>query len=291
LSFGKGICIFLKKEAMKQIFLTSLLLFSLIGCKNDQKKSTAESDFTSVKINPAAEDKQPTDSVFTNQKGFEVTPISHATMVLQWDGRVVYVDPVGGAVAFEGQPSPDLILITDIHGDHLNVETLQAVRTDQSKIMVPQAVADKLPTEFDAQVDVLNNGDFKERFGFTVEAIPMYNLREEALQFHTKGRGNGYVIEKDGQRVYISGDTEDISEMRALKDIDVAFICMNLPYTMTELQAAKAVVEFQPKIVYPYHYRGKDGMSNIGTFHGWVKKSGPGPNIKVIELDWYPERE
>jgi len=135
---------------------------------------------------------------------------------------------------------------------------------------------------------VLNNGDTKERFGFLVEAIPMYNLREEALKFHTKGRGNGYVIEKDGKRVYISGDTEDIPEMRALKDIDIAFVCMNLPYTMTEIKAAEAVVDFQPTIVYPYHYRGADGFSDVGKFKAYIMKSSVGNKIRVKQLDWYP---
>ncbi len=275
---------------MKKIFLSSIILIALIGCKNDQKETT-ETDFTSVEINPAAEDKQPTDALPTTINNFVVTPISHATMVIQWDGTVIYVDPVGGAAAFEGQPSPNLILITDIHGDHLNVETLEAVSTDQSKIIVPLAVADKLPAKFDEQLDVLNNGAFKKRFGLMVEAIPMYNLRKEALQFHTKGRGNGYVMEKDGKRVYISGDTEDIPEMRALENIDVAFVCMNLPYTMTEIKAAEAVVEFQPSTVYPYHYRGKDMMSDIGKFKELVKTSEAGADIKVIELDWYPGDE
>jgi len=274
---------------MSRIILSLLFVIALSSCKNNKKETTevAETETTLVEAteNVASEEIIETAAV----KEFEVHPISHATMVLQWDGHIIYVDPVGGASAFEGHPAPDLILITDIHGDHLNVETLQAVSVTKTKIMVPQAVADELPSDFDPQVDVLNNGDFKERSGFNVEAIPMYNLREEALQFHTKGRGNGYVIEKDGMRVYISGDTEDIPEMRALKDIDVAFVCMNLPYTMTELQAAKAVVAFKPKTVYPYHYRGKGMMSDIGKFHGWVKKSGPGPNIKVIELNWYPE--
>lgn len=275
---------------MKNAILSIALLTLVVGCKNENKEDTSLSDPTvNTEVSETTseiEESKPT----SVEKGFDVHPISHATMVLTWDGTIIYVDPVGGAEAFEGQPAPDLILVTDIHGDHLNVETLEAVSTAKTKMMVPQAVADKLPNKFAAQVDVLNNGDMKERFGFNVEAIPMYNLREEALSFHPKGRGNGYVIEKDGMRVYISGDTEDIPEMRALKDIDVAFVCMNLPYTMTELQAAKAVVEFQPKMVYPYHYRGKDGMSDVGKFHGWVKKSGPGPNIKVIELDWYPEQ-
>ena len=274
---------------MSRIVLSLLLVIAIVSCKNNTKE-TSEVIETETTIAEVAE-KTKALAGTSNVKEFEVHPISHATMVLQWDGATIYVDPVGGGAAFEGHPAPDLILVTDIHGDHLNVETLQAVSVAKTKMMVPQAVADKLPASFDAQVDVLNNGEFKERFGFSVEAIPMYNLREEALQFHTKGRGNGYVIEKDGKRVYISGDTEDIPEMRALKDIDVAFVCMNLPYTMTELQAAKAVVAFKPKEIYPYHYRGKGMMSDVKKFKGWIMKSGVGPEIKVVQLDWYPDRD
>ncbi|MEM7087493.1 MAG: MBL fold metallo-hydrolase [Bacteroidota bacterium] len=273
---------------MSRIILPLLFVIALYSCKNDKKETTEVSEPDTALIEDIENETSKELKETPNIKEFEVHPISHATMVLQWDGYSIYIDPVGGGLAFEGHPSPDLILVTDIHGDHLNLETLQEVSATKTKIMVPQAVADKLPADFDPQLDVLNNGDLKERYGFTVEAIPMYNLREEALQFHPKGRGNGYVIEKDGMRVYISGDTEDIPEMRALKDIDVAFVCMNLPYTMTELQAAKAVVEFQPKTVYPYHYRGKGMISDVGKFHGWVKKSGAGPNIKVVTLDWYP---
>ncbi|MEL6812343.1 MAG: MBL fold metallo-hydrolase [Bacteroidota bacterium] len=276
---------------MIRIILTSMALTFVLGCKSDKKQpDTAQEKNNSETVVVETPEQVETEVAVNTPKGFEVTPISHATMVLNWDGTIIYVDPVGGAEAFAGQPQPDLILVTDIHGDHLNVETLQAVSTDQCKIIVPQAVADKLPTEFDAQVDVLNNGDFKERFGFSVEAIPMYNLREEALQFHPKGRGNGYVIEKDEMRIYISGDTEDIPEMRALTNIDVAFVSMNLPWTMTELQAAKAVVAFKPKKVYPYHYRGKDGFTDVGKFKGWIMKSGVGPEIEVVQLDWYPNR-
>jgi len=274
---------------MSRIVLYLLLVIAFTSCKNNTTK-TSEVIETKTTIADVAEETKALAGT-SNVKEFTVHPISHATMVLQWDGATIYVDPVGGGSAFEGHPSPDLILVTDIHGDHLNVETLQAVSVAKTKMMVPQAVADELPSDFDAQVDVLNNGDVKDRFGFSVKAIPMYNLREEALQFHTKGRGNGYVIEKDGKRVYISGDTEDIPEMRALSNIDVAFVCMNLPYTMTELQAAKAVVAFKPKKVYPYHYRGKGMMSDVGKFKGWIMKSGPGPEIEVIQLDWYPDSD
>lgn len=269
---------------MRNTCLIPILLVLFIGCKSDKKDSLAidKDEIISEEI---------TVTETGNQKEFEVYPISHATMVLVWDGFTIYVDPVGGTEAFEGYPSPDLILITDIHGDHLNIETLLAVSTDKVKIIVPQAVADKLPSDFDAQVDVLYNGNFKERLGFSVRAIAMYNLRKEALQYHTIGRGNGYVIEKDGKRVYISGDTEDIPEMRSLRDIDIAFVCMNLPYTMTELQAAHAVVDFKPTIVYPYHYRGKEGFSDIHIFRDYVKKSYVGNEIQVIELDWYPDNK
>ncbi|MEM7187497.1 MAG: MBL fold metallo-hydrolase [Bacteroidota bacterium] len=260
----------------------------LMACKNETKDSTPEPEAKIEEPTNQPEEEMNNDRFPDGAKGFEVTPISHATMVLHWDGATIYVDPVGGGDAFAGQPSPDLILITDVHGDHLSVETLRAVSAGKTKIILPQAAADKLPTEFDAQVDVLNNGDVKERFGFAVEAIPMYNLREEALKYHVKGRGNGYVIEKDDMRVYISGDTEDIPEMRALKNIDIAFVCMNLPYTMTEIQAAQAVVAFQPAVVYPYHYRGSEGYSDVNKFKGFIMKSGVNDKIEVKLLDWYP---
>ncbi len=273
---------------MKYLLLAFSTTLLLISCKNETKQATVDTEAIVDKNTTEPSETDHDDRFPASQQGFEVTPISHATMVLHWDGAVIYVDPVGGVDAFSGYPSPDIILVTDIHGDHLDIVTLLGVSVDKTKMMVPQAVADKLPGEFDAQVDVLNNGDTKERFGFAVEAIPMYNLREEALKFHQKGRGNGYVIEKDGKRVYISGDTEDIPEMRALKDIDIAFVCMNLPYTMTEIKAAQAVVEFQPKVVYPYHYRGADGYSDVNKFKGMIKKSSVGEKIDVKLLDWYP---
>jgi L-ascorbate metabolism protein UlaG (beta-lactamase superfamily) len=218
-----------------------------------------------------------------------IIPIEHATVVLEWGDSTVYLDPVGGVEAFAGQKQPDLILITDIHGDHLSVETLQSLNTEKAKIIVPQAVADKLPTEFTPQIDVLSNGDTKERFGITVEAIPMYNLRDEAKDFHTSGRGNGYILALGDERIYFSGDTEDIPEMRALKDIDKAFICMNLPYTMTVESAADAVLEFQPKEVYPYHYRGNPDVSDVNKFKDLVNKENP--DIEVVLLDWYPKED
>ena len=206
---------------------------------------------------------------------------------MEWNDITIYIDPVGGAEAFKGQKKPDLILVTDIHGDHLSVETLEALDTEKAKIIMPQAAADKMPEKFTPQIDVLNNGDSKERYDITIEALPMYNLREEALKFHEKGRGNGYVLNIGGERIYFSGDTEDILEMRSLKNIDRAFVCMNLPYTMTPESASDAVLEFKPKQVYPYHYRGKPDVSDINKFKELVNAGNP--EIEVVQLDWYPK--
>jgi L-ascorbate metabolism protein UlaG (beta-lactamase superfamily) len=261
---------------MKYILTLVLACVFLSSCKEKQVETAT---IVTEEVTPAETKKQ---------ADFKVTPINHATMVLQWDGKTIYIDPVGGAEVFASYPLPDLILVTDIHGDHLNVKTIEGLDTSKAKIIVPQAVADKMPENFVPQLDVLGNGDSKERFGFSVEAVPMYNLREEALKFHTKGRGNGYVIEKDGTRVYISGDTEDIPEMRALKNIDAAFICMNLPYTMTEISAADAVLEFKPVKVYPYHYRGTEGLSDVANFKAIVNKGDA--SIEVVQLDWYEKK-
>lgn len=263
---------------MKYLLTLLLACVFLTSCKEKQVE-TASATTTVEEVTPVETKKQ---------ADFKVTPISHATMILEWDGTTIYIDPVGGASTFASHPQPDLILVTDIHGDHLSVKTIEGLDTSKAKIIVPQAVADKMPEDFVPQLDVLHNGDSKERFGFSVEAIPMYNLREEALKFHTKGRGNGYVIEKEGMRVYISGDTEDIPEMRALKNIDAAFVCMNLPYTMTEVSAADAVLEFKPTTIYPYHYRGTEGLSDVANFKAIVNKGNS--DINVVQLDWYEKK-
>lgn len=259
---------------MKNVLYIAFTILFSIACK-DTKKNPSDIEIIETVI------ETPTISEKIN-----ITPITHATAVLQWGETTIYIDPVGGAKAFENQKKPDLILITDIHGDHFSLETLDSLDTAKAKIILPQAVADKMPENYVPQLDVLGNGESKERYGITVEAIPMYNLREEALNFHTKGRGNGYVLSKGDQRTYFSGDTEDIPEMRALKNIDKAFICMNLPYTMTEESAANAVLEFKPKEVYPYHYRGQPDVSDINKFRKLVNEGDS--SIKVVIMDWYP---
>jgi L-ascorbate metabolism protein UlaG (beta-lactamase superfamily) len=214
-----------------------------------------------------------------------VRPVEHATLVLTHGETTIYVDPIGGAEAFAGAAAPDLILITDVHGDHLDAATVGAVAGQDTAIVAPGAVAERLG-EGKGVTTVLANGETAEVAGVSVEAVPMYNLTEERSRFHSKGRGNGYVVTIGSQRVYISGDTEDIPEMRALKDIDVAFVCMNLPYTMEVEKAADAVLEFKPRVVFPYHYRGQGGFSDVEKFREIVARNS---KIEVRLLDWYPD--
>ncbi len=222
----------------------------------------------------------------TSQSSIQVTPISHATMVLHLGGQIVYTDPVGGGDAFKGQPTPNIVLITDIHEDHLNAETLAAVAKADTVIVVPQAVKDTLLENIPGTIVVLVNGEKTTQKGIEIESIPMYNIPESNEAFHTKGRGNGYVISADNQRVYIAGDTSVTPEMRALKNIDVAFIPMNLPYTMDVEEAADGVVAFKPKVVHPYHYRGPEGLSDVNKFKELVNAKDP--NITVELLNFYP---
>jgi len=209
-----------------------------------------------------------------------VHPINHATLALGWQGKTVYVDPVGGAQRFADLAAPDLVLVTHLHGDHFDPATLKAVVGEKTALIAPPTVVEQLPAELRSRATSLANGQSKELLGLKVEAVPAYNLTPERSQFHPKGRDNGYVLNMGGLRVYLSGDTEAIPEMLALKNIDVAFLCVNLPYTMDVEQAARAAREFRPKILYPYHCRGSD-LEKLKQLIG--DKEG----IEVRLRDWY----
>ncbi len=205
-----------------------------------------------------------------------ITPIRHASMMIQAGGQTIHVDPWSQG-NYDGLPKADLILLTDIHGDHLDPKALALVKKEGTKIIAPKAVAATV-----TEATVMSNGETQKWGAWTIEAVPMYNMKRgpsEGKVFHDKGRGNGYILTYQGKRIYIAGDTEGIPEMRALKNIDVAFIPMNLPYTMPPEEAAEAVRAFSPKIVYPYHYRGSD----INAF----KNALAGTNIDVRLRDWY----
>ncbi|SDS47157.1 L-ascorbate metabolism protein UlaG, beta-lactamase superfamily [Formosa sp. Hel1_31_208] len=263
---------------MKKLnYLLFLTCLSIIACKTEPKAQLAD---TADKGNTELVAEDPSEN-----KRLEINPISHATMVLQYGDAIIYVDPTGGADAFKEFSTPDIVLITDIHGDHMDIETLKDIDLSLTTIIGPKAVIDQLPKDLAKIMVTLNNGDSYEPKNVSIEAVPMYNLREEALKFHEKGRGNGYVLTIGGERIYISGDTEDIPEMRSLEAIDKAFVCMNLPYTMTVEKAADAVLAFEPKEVYPYHYRGTDGLSDTTKFKTLVNEGNA--DIEVIQLNWY----
>ena len=187
-----------------------------------------------------------------------IHPISHASFVMETPDMVIYNDPVGEASAYADYPTPDLVLISHEHGDHYSPETLRGIVGENTRILTNPAVHDMLPEDLKAQATAIANGESTEIGGMPIEAIPAYNITEGRLQYHPEGRDNGYILTVGGRRIYIAGDTEGIPEMRNLQDIFLAFIPMNLPYTMAPTQAADAVSEFQPSYVYPYHYRDSD---------------------------------
>ena len=229
-----------------------------------------------------------TDVIATSAGDLSITPVLHSSIVFQWDDKTVYIDPYGGAEMYENFPAPDLVLITDVHGDHLNPETLSVLNLENTELIAPQAVIDMLGEVSFKETSPLANGEDMEWENIQVEAIPMYNLPETDDSRHPKGRGNGYVITFGDKRVYISGDTEDIEEMRQLQNIDVAFVCMNLPYTMDVTQAADAVLDFKPAIVYPFHFRGGDGMfSDVEEFKKLVNEGNNAIDVRL--RNWYPE--
>ena len=217
--------------------------------------------------------------IFSTSAGpVKITPLNHASTLIEAAGKVIYLDPAK-PVKFEGMPKADLILITDIHGDHMDPDAIQQISKNDTEIISSAAVAQTVTT-----AKPIGNGESKTWGAWTIEAIPAYNLKRGPAPgklFHDKGRGNGYVLTYGGKRFYFSGDTEGVPEMRALKNIDVAFVCMNLPYTMPPEEAADAVKAFHPKIVIPYHYRGSDLIV--------FQKALQGTGIEVRLLDWYPK--
>jgi len=265
---------------MKNVLWLCVFVLSIYSCKEKESSVASSEEMEEATV---AQDEGGSTVI----PDIQITPISHATFVMNWNDQIIYVDPVGGVAVFANMPPAEVILVTDIHGDHMNPETIAAVKNEDNFLFVPQAVADKLDAKLKPTV-IVNNGEAATRNGLMITAIPMYNITEGRLDKHPKGRGNGYVLEKDGYRVYISGDTEGVPEMRNLKNIDKAFICMNLPYTMDVDQAADAVLAFAPKEVVPYHYRGQDNFSDVEKFKSLVNEKNP--EIEVTLLEWYPSR-
>ncbi len=210
----------------------------------------------------------------------KVTPLYHATFVLQFGDQTIIVDPVARA-DYSGFGEPNAILITDVHPDHWNMETVAMLMGTKTKVVAPEAVADSW-----GGIDtVLDNDEVADANGIAIEAVPMYNLERGPRTgelYHPKGRGNGYVVNLGFESIYIAGDTECIPEMKELEGITMAFIPMNR-YTMPPSEAAECVKAFKPDVVYPYHFNDSD----LDVFIWRLEDT---PEIEVRILDWYPRR-
>jgi L-ascorbate metabolism protein UlaG (beta-lactamase superfamily) len=204
----------------------------------------------------AAEKTFETDVIKTSAGDLKITFIGHATLMLTCGETAVHVDPVTREAEYTKLPKADLVLVTHDHSDHLDPKAIKTLRTEETEVVLTETCAKKVKGGI-----VMRNGDSRSLKGFVIEAVPAYNIvheRRPGTPFHPKGVGNGYVITFGDKRVYIAGDTENTPEMKSLKDIDIAFLPMNLPYTMTPEMVADAAKAFKPKILYPYHFGNTD---------------------------------
>ncbi|NTV83332.1 MAG: MBL fold metallo-hydrolase [Bacteroidales bacterium] len=200
----------------------------------------------------AVENNFATDKIKTGEGELSITFLGHATLMISFNGKIIHIDPVSQYSDYSKLPKADLILVTHEHSDHCDLEAIGAIRTDKTIIVITEDAAEQVQGGI-----VMKNGDKKTIQELLIEAVPAYNLvnmRSPGVPYHGKGTGNGYIITCGGKRIYIAGDTENIPEMKVLKDIDIAFLPMNIPYTMTPEMVADAARAFKPGILYPYHY-------------------------------------
>ena len=198
------------------------------------------------------------DIIQTSQGDLKITFIGHGTVMFTYEGKIIHVDPVGRYADYSQLPKADLILITHEHGDHLDAKVIKIISSEKTDIVLTEKCVEKAKIEDGI---IMKNGDIKTVQNLKIEAIPAYNIkhmRSPGNPYHSKGVGNGYIITFSDKRVYVAADTENTPEMKALKNIDIAFLPMNLPYTMTPEMVADAAKAFMPKILYPYHYGNTD---------------------------------
>jgi L-ascorbate metabolism protein UlaG (beta-lactamase superfamily) len=213
-----------------------------------------------------------TDIIKTSAGDLKITFIGHGTLMFNFGGKVIHVDPYSTQADYSILPKADLILVTHEHRDHLDLKALNTVRTEKTVVVLTETCAKQLQGGI-----VMMNGDVKTVEGFKIEAVPAYNIvhkRDTGQPIHPMGVGNGYIITFGDKRVYVAGDTENIPEMKGLKDIDIAFLPMNLPYTMTPEMVVEAAKAFKPKILYPYHFGETDTSKVVNLLKGT-------PEIKV----------
>ena len=265
---------------MKYFFYLLLISGILTSCGDGTNATDTPTDAT-VGTDDTTSDTMAVEEV-------EVHPIFHASVVLNQGDRTIFVDPYNGAERYTEYGAPDLVLITHTHPDHLDTATLAGLDLTNAVLVAPQAVLDAMTDNPFASTHALANGESWDWEDIEVTAVPAYNPPPKE-NFHPEGKFNGYVLDFDGDRYYFSGDTEGVPAMRQLQDIDVAFVCMNLPYTMDIEQAADAVLEFKPRVVYPYHYRNQDETkSDVEAFKRMINEKDP--NIEVRLENWYPAK-
>jgi L-ascorbate metabolism protein UlaG (beta-lactamase superfamily) len=209
----------------------------------------------------SAQEKFQKDSIVTSEGNLEITFVGHATLMFEYNGKIVHVDPVSREADYSKMPKADIILVTHEHGDHLDPDVLKILQKDNTKIILTEKCAGKVENSI-----VMKNGDIQYADWLKIEAVPAYNIvhkRNNGQPFHPRGDGNGYVVTFGNKRVYIAGDTENTPEMKTLKSIDIAFLPMNVPYTMSPEMVADAVRAFKPAIIYPYHYGQTDPVKLI----------------------------
>jgi L-ascorbate metabolism protein UlaG (beta-lactamase superfamily) len=274
-------------NAARRIFIASIVfvmatVVSLLGAcapqgGAEQQQATANSGNTANQtINQANKTMTTPGQTVSTEGDVTITPITHASLQIEFGGKVIHVDPTTQG-DYSKAKQADLILVTDIHQDHLDPAAISKIRKAGAAVVAPSAASQKIEN-----ATVLANGESKIIAGISMEAVPMYNLQrgpEPGRFFHDKGRGNGYILTLGSKRVYIAGDTECTPEMRALKNIDIAFLPMNLPYTMPPSEAAECAKAFKPKVVYPYHHRGQNPEE--------FKTALAGEAIEVRILNWY----
>jgi L-ascorbate metabolism protein UlaG (beta-lactamase superfamily) len=220
----------------------------------------------------------PASDVFPTQGGeLKITLLGHASLYFTYQGKVIQVDPFSKVADYAALPQADLVLITHHHRDHLDPEALAKTRKEGAPVFATELVAQQVPG-----ATVLRNGDKAQIMGLTVLAVPAYNLvhmRSPGVPYHPKGEGNGYVVDFGGLKVYLAGDTEDTPEMKALTGIDVAFLPMNLPFTMTPEMVAEAARAMRPKVLYPYH-TGESDLTKLTE----LMKGVPGVELRLRDM-------
>ncbi len=192
------------------------------------------------------------DTIPTSQGELKITFIGHATLLFDFAGKIIHVDPVKRYADYTSMPKADIILVTHEHGDHFDPGAIDIIKKEGTDLIFTEKCREKYPNG-----QTMKNGEVRTVQGIKIEAVPAYNIvhmRSEGLPYHPEGEGNGYILTLADKRVYVAGDTENTPEMKALKNIDIAFLPMNLPYTMTPEMVADAAKAFKPKILYPYHY-------------------------------------